>query len=208
MKHPNPSTTDILKKNDASPYDIAVCRAGTKGCKNALVDVSGIAENLQDALDKLNVGECIRLNPAAKGLSSSHNGSIPYRMKFKAAVAGCPNSCSQPQIKDFGISGQARPLATENPCTKCMECVGICKEKGAVLITDAMPVFDYSLCVLCGDCAKVCPTEAIIIEKKGLKVMVNGKLGRHPRLAETRGELVPENKLYRFVEEIVAKKIS
>lgn len=28
---------------------------------------------------------------------------------FQVAIAGCPNSCSQPQIKDFGLQGQVIP---------------------------------------------------------------------------------------------------
>lgn len=182
-----------------SPYDITTCRAGTSGCKNALVDVKGIAENIRLNLDTAGLGEFIK---------TKANGNVPYHMRFKAAVAGCPNSCSQPQIKDFGISGQAKPVVTENTCTECMECVNICKEDGAVRITEAMPVIDYILCVLCGDCAKVCPTEAIIIEKRGLKVMASGKLGRHPRLAETIDELAPENKIYRFIKQIIAVNLS
>ncbi|MBI5683117.1 MAG: 4Fe-4S binding protein [Deltaproteobacteria bacterium] len=131
-----------------SPYDITTCRAGTSGCKNALVDVKGIAENIRLNLDTAGLGEFIK---------TKANGNVPYH---------------------------------------------------AVRITEAMPVIDYILCVLCGDCAKVCPTEAIIIEKRGLKVMASGKLGRHPRLAETIDELAPENKIYRFIKQIIAVNLS
>jgi len=181
-----------------SPYDIAVCMAGKSGCKNAIVDVKVIAENIRLNLDACGLGEFIK----TKG-----NGNLPYHMRFKAAVAGCPNSCSQPQIKDFGISGQARPAATGNPCTECMECVKICKEQGAIKIMEAKPVFDYTLCVLCGDCAKVCPTEAIIIEKRGLKVMADGKLGRHPRLADTLAILADEAKGIMLLNDLVKKRM-
>lgn len=191
MKPQNQTSPSTLEEKSNSPYDITTCRAGTSGCKNALIDARKIADNIKQILDEVGCNPAL---PAKK---------IPYHLKFKAAVAGCPNSCSQPQIKDFGISGQAKAAATDNPCTECMECVRICKEDGAVKVIDAMPVLDYELCVLCGDCAKVCPTESIIIEKKGLKVIANGKLGRHPKLAETLAELADENEAYNLLENIV-----
>lgn len=186
------------EEKSASPYDIITCKEGISGCKNSLIDTKKIAQEIEKILDKLGLGGHIKLKAKEK---------ILYHMKFKAAVAGCPNSCSQPQIKDFGVSGQARPIATENTCTECMECVRICKEKGAVKIIDSRPIFDYTLCVLCGDCAKVCPTEAIIIEKTGMRVMANGKLGRHPKLANILAELADEGEVYKLLNNLVLEKM-
>lgn len=207
MKPKNPALLHTPEEKSASPYDIITCKAGISGCKNSLIDTKKIAQEIEKILDKLDFGEHIKSKHVLKGFNSGAKTKILYHMKFKAAVAGCPNSCSQPQIKDFGISGQARPAATENTCTECMECVRICKEKGAVKIINARPIFDYNLCVLCGDCAKVCPTEAIIIEKNGVRVMANGKLGRHPKLADMLKELADENEVYELLNKIVLEKM-
>lgn len=198
MKPKNPAYLHTPEEKSASPYDIITCKAGISGCKNSLMDTKNIAQEIEKILNKIGLGEYIKSKAKEK---------ILYHMKFKAAIAGCPNSCSQPQIKDFGISGQARPAATKNTCTECMECVWICKEKGAVKIVNAKPIFDYILCVLCGDCAKVCPTEAIIIKKKGARVMANGKLGRHPKLADMLAELADENEVYELLEKLVLERI-
>ena len=182
-----------------SPYDIVICRAGTIGCPHAIINPKPIADKIEALLDELGLGEHIK---------AKARGKLLYHMKFKVALAGCPNSCSQPQIKTFGISGQSRPVATDAPCTECMQCVEICKEEGAVKIEDTKPVFDYSLCVLCDDCAEVCPTESIVIEKRGAKVMANGKLGRHPKLANVIKELASENEIYEILKHVVEEYIS
>lgn len=184
----------IPEERAVSPYDIAICRAGTTGCPHAIINPKPIADKIETLLDELGLGEHIK---------AKARGKLLYHMKFKVALAGCPNSCSQPQIKAFGISGQAKPIATDVPCIECMKCIEICKEEGAVRIIDARPVFDYNLCVFCDDCAEVCPTESIVIEKKGARVMARGKLGRHPKLADVLKELANEDEVYEILKQVV-----
>src|SRR3989344_3361285 len=81
-------------------------------------------------------------------------------------------------------------------------------KEGFVKIIDATPVFDYNLCIYCEDCAKVCPTESIAIEKKGAKVMANGKLGRHPRIADILKELANEDEIYEVLKKVVEAYMS
>jgi dissimilatory sulfite reductase (desulfoviridin) alpha/beta subunit len=38
--------------------------------------------------------------------------------------------------------------------------------------------------VSCGQCITACPTRTLQEEKRGFRIQVGGKLGRHPRLAE------------------------
>lgn len=104
-----------------------------------------------------------------------------YHHIFKVAIAGCPNSCNQPQIKDFGLQGQAVPMVGEG-CSQCGLCVEACPDQGIVLEENG-PKIDRSLCLNCGKCARHCPTGTITIGKNGYRVIRGGKLGRRPMLA-------------------------
>jgi len=48
---------------------------------------------------------------------------------------------------------------------------------------DASPIIDFSLCVACGQCIAVCPTGTLAVNKQGYRILLGGKLGRHPMLA-------------------------
>ncbi len=48
----------------------------------------------------------------------------------------------------------------ENRCILCGDCVKACPEN-AITISDDIRIWDSDLCQLCGDCAETCPTEAI-----------------------------------------------
>jgi len=104
-----------------------------------------------------------------------------HHQMFHMAVAGCPNSCSQPQIKDFGIQGQARPVVADG-CDGCGVCAQTCTEK-AITVQDGAAVIDRNVCLSCGLCARACPTGVMQIKKTGYRILIGGKLGRHPRLA-------------------------
>jgi dissimilatory sulfite reductase (desulfoviridin) alpha/beta subunit len=186
------------KEKKTSPYDIAICRAGKSGCIHALINPKTISEKIEKTLDEL----CLR-----EHIMSRVKKRLLYHMRFKVALAGCPNCCPQPQIKDFGISGQAIPAVTENPCIECMKCVKVCKEDGAILIEDTVPVFDYDLCVFCGDCERVCPTGTIENKKVKMRVMAGGRLGRHPQLAEALEEMADEDGVLEVLKEVVEKYI-
>jgi len=41
---------------------------------------------------------------------------------------------------------------------------------------------DRGKCIMCGKCASACPSGAIVEAEKGWRIMVGGKLGRHPQL--------------------------
>jgi dissimilatory sulfite reductase (desulfoviridin) alpha/beta subunit len=45
-----------------------------------------------------------------------------------------------------------------------------------------VPAVDRSKWVMCGKCVKVCPSGAMEEAEKGWRIMVGGKLGRHPQL--------------------------
>lgn len=121
------------------------------------------------------------------------------RHAFRAAVAECPNACSQPQIRDFGVIQHSLPGKGKGACTNCGLCVKACKENGIVL-NGAGPSVNFELCLRCGACVKVCPTGALQIEKKGFSVFIGGRLGRHPRLGVRVIELTDEGGVLRALK--------
>jgi len=148
---------------------------GPQGCPNRIVE----EDNLAAAIENLLAGEDLR-----SFLEQSVNGPLKFHHELRVTLADCPNACSQPQIKDVGIIGAAVPEQTEVPCTACGACEEVCRE-GAVRVesAEAGPGFDRDRCVLCGSCIRACPTGTIGCSRKGYRLLIGGKLGRHPRLA-------------------------
>ena len=114
------------------------------------------------------------------------NGPLKLHHEFRVTVSDCPNACSRPQIVDVGLIGALKLETTNEVCSECQACVDICKEK-AISIANGVPIIDESLCLYCGQCVNVCPTGTITEGKRGYRVLVGGKLGRHPRLGEELG---------------------
>ncbi|MDI3281378.1 MAG: 4Fe-4S binding protein [Bacillota bacterium] len=157
----------------APAYIVRVCRSAF-GCPRALCDGAALRDEAVLRLEAARLEELLRQRVS---------GPILTHHKFRLAIAGCPNACSEPQIADFGLVGQVDPYPIPDRCTGCGACQRACLE-GAVEVGPAGPVFDRKLCVGCGDCCAACPSGAIAGEK-GFRVLVGGKLGRHPRLADT-----------------------
>jgi dissimilatory sulfite reductase (desulfoviridin) alpha/beta subunit len=129
-------------------------------------------------------------------LHSRHGDGLKLHHQFRLTLADCPNCCSQPQIKDVGIIGQARIDCQPEECTACGECENICDEAAIQLKDGFLVAIHPELCVLCGACARVCPTAAINHTHSTYRVLVGGKLGRHPQLAlELASDLNPEEVL-------------
>lgn len=154
------------------PYVVRVCR-GAEGCPRAVVDVAAAAEALTAALDGVDVAGVVR-RKAGTGRMLEHH-------RFKVTLSGCPNACSQPQIADVGLMGQERPQLDEADCIGCGLCVEACAEAVFSLANSHLSM-DESRCVGCGACMRVCPTVALTPAATGWRVLVGGRLGRHPRL--------------------------
>lgn len=153
-------------------YHIRPC-AGATGCPLTVVDSRALADRLAAVMEARDV--TTRKSATLKGPVLSHQ-------RFKVSVAGCPNGCTEPQIKDFGIIGRARVIVGAGDCNGCQRCVRDCPDD-AIAVADKQPVIDRELCLDCGRCAQVCPTGALVIEATGYSVLVGGKLGRRPQLA-------------------------
>ncbi len=165
----------FLKKMDkeVKGYQIDAC-FGAGGCPNRIADtdISGKIEKILKSADLVGF------------LREQVGENLKFHHEFRITVSDCPNACSQPQIKDIGIIGAQVPTITENECIRCNACVEACREGAIVLpATSETPEIDFSLCVKCGQCVRACPTGTIAAGKTGYRVLVGGKLGRHPRLA-------------------------
>lgn len=156
-----------------SGFILEHCR---KNCSKSTQDWSLLHEQLEQLLLDMNI--------------SAHLGKkfpmIHYHHLPKISLAGCPNGCSQPQIKDIGISGYLMPNFTDAPCTNCQACVRSCQENA--LTWNEGPVFDEKKCIGCGDCIRSCKTGKILPGESGWCLYLGGRLGRHPQLARLSNE--------------------
>lgn len=165
-----------LKKmsDDIKGYQLDTC-FGSSGCPNRAIPSEGLLERIE----KMIVAEDL-----LSFLKDHVQEDLKYHHEFRITVSECPNACSQPQIKDIGIIAALVPGVTDEPCTGCKACVEACPDDCIQLHGDPeKPVIDMSRCMACGKCLRVCPTQTIRELKKGFRVQLAGKLGRHPRLA-------------------------
>ena len=130
-------------------------------------------------------------------------GKLKIHHEFRISLADCPNACSQPQIKDIGIIGACAPAVTENPCSSCLACKDICKEDAIELTEKERPEIDRALCLRCGQCIEVCTTDTLAAGEKGFRVLLGGKLGRHPKLARELPGIFSEEEVLEIVEACV-----
>ncbi len=113
------------------------------------------------------------------------DGPLKFHHEFRVTLADCPNACSRPQIVDIGIIGALRPRRDPSACTHCGACLDVCEEKAFSRSSgDGEAVlFDDRRCLACGHCLSICPADALSEAAKGYRILLGGKLGRHPQLA-------------------------
>ncbi len=162
-------------EDEVKGYSVETC-FGPSGCPNRAVTWNETAERLESLL----AGKDLK-----RHLKEKVGNSLKFHHEFRVTVADCPNCCSRPQICDVGLVGASKPAITGEPCSHCGACVEACPDK-AVRLTDGMdaPEIDFGRCLSCGKCIKVCSTGTIGEASKGYRVLVGGKLGRHPHLAD------------------------
>jgi len=145
---------------------------GPSGCPNRIGDDAGLTARIEAYLASLDLKAFLK---------SRVNGPLKMHHEFRISLSDCPNGCSRPQIVDVGLLGASRPSVTDAPCSQCGSCVDNCREN-AIALTAQGPVIDFGRCLFCGHCHRDCPTQTLIEEKQGYRILVGGKLGRHPQL--------------------------
>jgi len=175
-------------------YQLDTC-FGPGGCPNRAHIGDDLLERLERMLKKEKLLEL--LNERVKG-------QLRFHHEFRITLADCPNACSQPQIKDIGIIGASQPLITDDACTLCEACVEACRED-AVSLDPAKetPLIDFTRCLACGKCMAVCPTGTLEAGNKGFRVLLGGKLGRHPQLAEEMPGIYTEDEVIEIVRQCI-----
>lgn len=159
--------------NEVKGYQVETC-FGPGGCPNRAVAEDDLAEELEDLLK----GHDLR-----NLLKTRVKGPLKMHHEFRVSLCDCPNACSRPQIADIGLIGAVSPRVTDAECSRCASCRDVCREGAIELSEDSeIPRIDRSKCVSCGACVRVCPTSALAEGQKGSRLLLGGKLGRHPQL--------------------------
>jgi anaerobic sulfite reductase subunit C len=155
-------------------YEVTTC-FGSAGCPNTANSCTQLAKDIEEIIKKEDILTFLKKN-VKEGLKFHH--------EFRVTLSDCPNACSRPQIVDIGIIGASVPGFSEETCNLCNACVEACDENAVSLLDESeKPLIDYEKCLMCKKCIKECPTETIIEKEKGFRVLLGGRLGRHPRLA-------------------------
>jgi len=170
-------------------YKLEHCR---KNCKKAAKDWSELNLDLESTLNELELKPTLE-----EKFDKVHYHHIP-----KVVIAGCPNGCSQPQIRDIGIVGYLTPKLTDNPCVECLLCVDACLENALAWANNEI-VLESSKCVSCGECIRVCPTERIGAAESGWTIHLGGRLGRHPKFAKVVGKEQTEEAVIKKIKEVL-----
>ncbi len=173
-------------------YRIDAC-FGSGGCPNRTIESDGLFRRIEETLQNADLLDFLKTHVS---------GPLKFHHEFTVTLADCPNACSQPQIRDIGIIGAAVPGVSDEECTGCGACVAACKETAVRLEDDGKtPRIDMGRCLYCGSCAAGCPTGAIMTKDKGYRVLLGGKLGRHPRLGMELSGLFNEDEVVEIVGE-------
>ncbi|MEW5944636.1 MAG: 4Fe-4S binding protein [bacterium] len=174
------------------------CHNELSGCPNVLIRTSEWKRAIEERFRERDFSERLR--------KRVRDDRILYHHKLRVSVSGCPNGCSRPQTADIGVVGCVVPGVDAADCTSCGECAGACPD-AAITVEGGPPEFDLAACQGCLACRNVCPNECIRLSAPGARLLVGGRLGRHPRFAAVAGEFATPGELVAEVESVVADYI-
>lgn len=175
VEHVNSCRQRFLTRmeEEVKGYQVETC-FGPSGCPNRAVAWDDLAPKIEGVLEE---------RPLREFLEERVPGALKMHHEFRVSCSDCPNACSRPQIADVGLIGASRPRVTGEECTECEACVEACRE-GAVILLEGRPVINFERCLDCGQCIRACPTGTLEEGEKGYRLLVGGRLGRHPSLAQ------------------------
>ena len=180
--------------SEVKGYQVDTC-FGPGGCPNRANNGESLLEKIEALLKKEDL---------LGFLKQRVKGDLKLHHEFRVTLAECPNACSQPQIKDIGIIGAVVPIMTDEECTLCDACVETCPEKCIIFENGKkIPEIDFDQCLKCGKCIHVCPTGTVEAGRKGFRVQLGGKLGRHPMLARELDGIFSEDEVLEIVKRCI-----
>jgi anaerobic sulfite reductase subunit C len=186
MDHMNACRKRFLTnmEQEVKGFGIETC-FGAGGCPNRACHVDDLPERIEKVLRGKDL----------KGfLKEKVDGPLKMHHEFRVSLSDCPNGCSRPQIADFGLLGAEKPSVSDASCSGCDACVKVCRENAVTLRGETVQI-DDSKCVACGQCIKVCPTGTLVSKEKGYRILLGGKLGRHPRLGKEQPSIYTANQV-------------
>lgn len=166
-----------VAEEDAPPeagqngWRIEACRGCEGGCPNALTGIEPL---------RLKIETILRHSARIAPDQLLPKGQAHAQRPLRVALAACPNACSQPQVRTIGLIASVRPHRVTVDCTGCSQCAAVCRE-AALDATPGTARLDATRCVGCGQCATVCAHGALDLRPLGFRLLVGGRLGRHPR---------------------------
>lgn len=168
---------------------INIC-GGIRGCKRSHFDDMEVAKIFYKVLEETQILKVIETSKETRKNSS-----------LKAAISGCPNSCSQPQIQDIGIVGYRKPKVIDGKCIQC----GLCGQSCVLdlIEIDSEARIEIDSCIGCGKCIEVCPSGSIVELEKGYRILVGGRLGKLPQLAKTYVEVTSLEDLEFYLRRLI-----
>lgn len=162
------------KGGEVSSYAVRVCRGVRDGsCRFALSDDHDLAALAEQTITESGWDVFVRANI---------RGPLRHHHAFTVAVTACPNGCSRPHVADVGFIRACVPELDPARCSMCRVCEKVCPEQ-AISMNETGPQFARPSCVKCGLCVTKCKPGALSCAESGYRIVLGGKLGRHPRLA-------------------------
>lgn len=150
------------------------CRSELAGCPNAFIDTSAWRAAVEQWVAEAGLSERLR--------SRVKDDKLLFHHKLRIAIAGCPNGCSRPQIADLAVVGAAEPIFDDHACTGCGLCQEACPDQA--IAVEGIALGDPSACQGCKSCRDACEFDAVSLGDPFARVLIGGKLGRHPHLAD------------------------
>ena len=155
-------------------HQLQPCRGFQGACPFAL---------LHDPLLSDHIDLAVRTSAWWPRLQRRNGKPLPHHLRLRVALAACPNACTMPQVRDLGVVATLMPQTIRPECNGCGACERTCRER-AIVVQDGRAVFHKGRCVGCGQCIQSCSRQAIDAGPVRLRVLVGGRMGRHPRWAQ------------------------